>query len=147
MQLQSVVLGWTLRNRRQHFYVSSVTSCSSNRTYRTTNCAIKHTNWTAICTICTITASTFCARRRQPHGPIPFQLADVVRWCCKVGIPHLSVYAFSIDNFRRTEEEVQQLMDMVTDKYRAMMQVRVPRSRVQGREMWLVQGGGWCRIT
>lgn len=38
------------------------------------------------------------------------KLLEVVQWCVAVGIPQVTVYAFSTDNFNRSEEEVEELM-------------------------------------
>ena len=40
------------------------------------------------------------------------RLAEAVRWVRDRGIPHLVVYAFSTENWNRTEEEVLYLMDL-----------------------------------
>lgn len=45
------------------------------------------------------------------------KLKDVLDWCKEYGIPHLTVYAFSTENWRRAEEEVTYLMDL----FRAVM--------------------------
>ncbi len=34
------------------------------------------------------------------------KMVDVIHWCLELGVPCISVYAFSIDNFQRPEEEV-----------------------------------------
>lgn len=59
-------------------------------------------------------------RWAQNQGLNPFEghragynkLTEVVGWACSAGIPHLIVYAFSEENWRRTEEEVGHLMKL-----------------------------------
>ena len=52
------------------------------------------------------------------------QMVDVIHWCLELGVKFISVYAFSIDNFRRTPEEVSTLMDLAEAKFHELMQVR-----------------------
>lgn len=40
-------------------------------------------------------------------------LETTLRFCNKIGIPHLTVYAFSTENWKRTEEEVGALMKLL----------------------------------
>lgn len=44
----------------------------------------------------------------------------------ELGVRHISVYAFSIDNFRRSPEEVTALMRLAEDKYFELARVRDP---------------------
>ena len=37
---------------------------------------------------------------------------QTLEWCLDLGVEVVTVYAFSIENFRRTEEEVKVLMDL-----------------------------------
>lgn len=48
---------------------------------------------------------------------------EVIHWCLDLGIPEISVYAFSIANFQRTRQEVDGLMNLSEVKYREMMEV------------------------
>jgi len=59
-------------------------------------------------------------------------MVDVIKWCFELGVSHVSVYAFSIDNFRRDASEVEGLMRLAADKFDALMQVG-----------WGSGGGGW----
>ncbi|KAG2438540.1 hypothetical protein HXX76_005091 [Chlamydomonas incerta] len=45
------------------------------------------------------------------------KMVEVIHWCMELGVRHVSVYAFSIDNFRRSAEEVTALMRLAEDKY------------------------------
>lgn len=46
---------------------------------------------------------------------------DVMNWCLDIGIKHISVYAFSIENFNRSEEEVALLMNIAREKVKNML--------------------------
>ncbi len=57
------------------------------------------------------------------------QLIDALDWCLDIGVRCVSVYAFSIDNFRRSASEVDLLMSLAEDKLNTILQVRLcPRS-------------------
>ena len=43
-------------------------------------------------------------------------LVRVLEWCRDLGVRHVSVYAFSIENFRRSEAEVGELMALAEEK-------------------------------
>ncbi|KAJ1653052.1 cis-prenyltransferase [Dispira simplex] len=44
------------------------------------------------------------------------KLEEVLEWCMKLGVQAVTVYAFSIDNFNRPEDEVNTLMTMAKEK-------------------------------
>ncbi|KAJ1927563.1 hypothetical protein IWQ60_002820 [Tieghemiomyces parasiticus] len=44
------------------------------------------------------------------------KLEEVLEWCMQLGIPAVSIYAFSIDNFNRPTEEVETLMNLAKEK-------------------------------
>lgn len=44
------------------------------------------------------------------------KLSDVLRWCRDLGIEELTVYAFSVDNFNRSQDEVSFLFKLATEK-------------------------------
>ncbi|KAJ1816172.1 cis-prenyltransferase [Coemansia sp. RSA 2675] len=46
------------------------------------------------------------------------KLTKVLEWCNDLGIKHVSVFAFAINNFNRSTEEVGALMGMARDKLR-----------------------------
>lgn len=43
-------------------------------------------------------------------------LARVLSWCRELGINHVTLYAFSIENFKRTPDEVNSIMDLAREK-------------------------------
>ena len=51
------------------------------------------------------------------------QLVDALGWCLDLGITCVSVYAFSIDNFKRSQAEVAALMDLAENKLEELLQV------------------------
>jgi len=51
------------------------------------------------------------------------QLLDALEWCLDLGISCVSVYAFSIDNFKRPPQEVAMLMQLAEEKLEELMQV------------------------
>lgn len=58
------------------------------------------------------------------------QLLDALEWCLELGISCVSVYAFSIDNFKRPPQEVAMLMQLAEDKLEELLQVWKPRAHV-----------------
>ena len=41
-------------------------------------------------------------------------LVQALRWCCELGVIGVTVYAFSIANFKRDRKEVDALMELST---------------------------------
>ncbi|XP_047989465.1 dehydrodolichyl diphosphate synthase complex subunit DHDDS [Leguminivora glycinivorella] len=50
------------------------------------------------------------------------KLSETLKWCLDLGIPEVTVYAFSIENFKRTDEEVNGLMDLARDKFQRLLE-------------------------
>lgn len=50
------------------------------------------------------------------------KLTETLQWCLAFGIAEVTVYAFSIENFNRSKDEVDQLMDLARDKFRKLLQ-------------------------
>lgn len=53
------------------------------------------------------------------------QLLEALEWCLELGVACVSVYAFSIDNFRRSAEEVATLMALAEAKLLELAEVRL----------------------
>ena len=53
---------------------------------------------------------------------ILFHSLQVLEWCFDLGIPEVTVYAFSIENFKRSKEEVDGLMELATQKFDRLME-------------------------
>ncbi|XP_013161683.1 PREDICTED: dehydrodolichyl diphosphate syntase complex subunit DHDDS [Papilio xuthus] len=49
------------------------------------------------------------------------KLSETLKWCLDLGVPEVTVYAFSIENFKRSEEEVAALMDLARDKFKRLL--------------------------
>ena len=49
------------------------------------------------------------------------KLEEVIGWCQELSIKHITVYAFSSENFTRTDEEVKMLMDLLAKKFREVV--------------------------
>lgn len=45
------------------------------------------------------------------------RLAEALQWCLDIGIEEVTVYAFSIENFKRSEEEVNTLLQLAREKF------------------------------
>ncbi len=50
------------------------------------------------------------------------KLTETLQWCLSLGINEVTVYAFSIENFRRSQEEVDQLMSLAREKFQRLLQ-------------------------
>ncbi|CAJ0581305.1 unnamed protein product, partial [Mesorhabditis spiculigera] len=50
------------------------------------------------------------------------QLQKVLCWCRDMGIHEVTVYAFSIENFKRSQEEVDGLMDLAEEQFAKLLQ-------------------------
>ncbi|CAJ0963914.1 unnamed protein product, partial [Mesorhabditis belari] len=50
------------------------------------------------------------------------QLQKVLCWCSDLGIRELTVYAFSIENFKRSSEEVEGLMRLAEEQFKKLLQ-------------------------
>ncbi|XP_039135675.1 dehydrodolichyl diphosphate synthase CPT3-like [Dioscorea cayenensis subsp. rotundata] len=49
-------------------------------------------------------------------------LISTLQYCYELGVKYVTVYAFSIDNFKRKPEEVQSLMNLLTEKIDEMLE-------------------------
>ena len=50
------------------------------------------------------------------------KLEEILEWCRELGIRTLTVYAFSTENFRRTPEEVNALMNLFEQKFKELVE-------------------------
>lgn len=50
-------------------------------------------------------------------------MKTIIQWCLDLGITHISVYAFSIDNFKRSPDEVDSLMELAELKFDELLHV------------------------
>lgn len=49
------------------------------------------------------------------------KLADVLRWCLDMGIREVTTFAFSIENFKRSDEEVEGLFNLAREKFNKLL--------------------------
>ncbi|KAH0956567.1 hypothetical protein HN011_003819 [Eciton burchellii] len=49
------------------------------------------------------------------------KLTETLSWCMDFGITEITVYAFSIENFKRTKEEVDDLMELAKEKFERLL--------------------------
>jgi len=49
------------------------------------------------------------------------KLAQTLQWCHDLGIKQVTVYAFSIENYKRPQAEVDTLMNLARDKFRRLI--------------------------
>ncbi|MCS7131797.1 MAG: polyprenyl diphosphate synthase [Hadesarchaea archaeon] len=62
------------------------------------------------------------------------KLEEVLSWCQELGIRYGTVYAFSTENFHRSKQEVDALMDLFAEKFRQISRdERVHRNRIRVR--------------
>ncbi|XP_010134488.1 PREDICTED: dehydrodolichyl diphosphate synthase isoform X3 [Buceros rhinoceros silvestris] len=60
--------------------------------------------------------------RQEGHSQGFEKLAETLRWCLNLGIREVTVYAFSIENFKRSKEEVDGLMDLARQKFSRLLE-------------------------
>ena len=52
------------------------------------------------------------------------KLLETLEWCLDLGITEMTVYAFSIENFKRSKEEVDGLMELAKQKVAKLLEER-----------------------
>ncbi|XP_043940129.1 dehydrodolichyl diphosphate synthase complex subunit DHDDS [Protopterus annectens] len=62
--------------------------------------------------------------RQQGHTQGFNKLAETLRWCLNLGIREVTVYAFSIENFKRSKDEVDGLMELSRQKFAKLLEER-----------------------
>uniref|UniRef100_A0A4W3K305 Alkyl transferase n=1 Tax=Callorhinchus milii TaxID=7868 RepID=A0A4W3K305_CALMI len=60
--------------------------------------------------------------RQQGHSQGFEKLAETLRWCLHLDIQEVTVYAFSIENFKRSKEEVDGLMELARQKFTRLLE-------------------------
>jgi len=50
---------------------------------------------------------------------------QALEWCLDLGISKVTVYAFSVENFKRSQEEVDGLMELAREKFSRLLQERL----------------------
>ncbi|XP_036141441.1 dehydrodolichyl diphosphate synthase complex subunit DHDDS isoform X2 [Monomorium pharaonis] len=59
--------------------------------------------------------------KKEGHSKGFEKMIETLKWCLDLGITEVTVYAFSIDNFNRSDEEVNDLMDFARQKFRSLL--------------------------
>ncbi|XP_052000419.1 dehydrodolichyl diphosphate synthase complex subunit DHDDS-like isoform X1 [Xyrauchen texanus] len=59
--------------------------------------------------------------RKEGHTQGFDKLAETLRWCLNLGIHEVTVYAFSIENFKRSREEVDGLIELARQKFSRLL--------------------------
>jgi ditrans,polycis-polyprenyl diphosphate synthase len=72
-------------------------------------------------------------RSAEGHAAGYRRLIAALEWCLDLGVRAVSVYAFSIDNYQRSAEEVATLMRLAEEKLGLMLQARRSRRRSRRR--------------
>ncbi|XP_036873723.1 dehydrodolichyl diphosphate synthase complex subunit DHDDS isoform X1 [Manis javanica] len=60
--------------------------------------------------------------QQEGHSQGFNKLAETLRWCLNLGILEVTVYAFSIENFKRSKSEVDGIMDLARQKFSRLME-------------------------
>lgn len=60
--------------------------------------------------------------RQEGHSQGFEKLAETLRWCWQLDVREVTVYAFSIENFKRSKEEVEGLMEMARQKFNRLLE-------------------------
>ena len=62
------------------------------------------------------------------------KIEEVLEWCFELGIPNLTVYAFSTENFQRSQNEIKTLMDLCKNELdKATKDSRIHKNKVRIR--------------
>uniref|UniRef100_A0A0N4ZL78 Alkyl transferase n=1 Tax=Parastrongyloides trichosuri TaxID=131310 RepID=A0A0N4ZL78_PARTI len=60
-----------------------------------------------------------------------YQMTKILDWCRELTIKEVTVYAFSIENFKRSEEEVNGLMEMAEKRFQELLDEKEELERKQ----------------
>lgn len=63
-------------------------------------------------------------QKSEGHSKGFDKLSETLQWCLEVGITEVTVYAFSIENFKRSQEEVDTLMRLAREKFAKLLEER-----------------------
>uniref|UniRef100_A0A336KQR1 Alkyl transferase n=1 Tax=Culicoides sonorensis TaxID=179676 RepID=A0A336KQR1_CULSO len=61
---------------------------------------------------------------REGHAAGFDKLSETLQWCLDLGIQEVTVYAFSIENFKRNQDEVDSLMSLAREKFQKLLDER-----------------------
>lgn len=63
-------------------------------------------------------------KKAEGHSKGFDKLSETLQWCLDIGIKEVTVYAFSIENFKRSNEEVEMLMSLAREKFSKLLSER-----------------------
>lgn len=63
-------------------------------------------------------------KRHEGHVKGFEKLSETLQWCLDLGIKEVTVYAFSIENFKRSKDEVDSLMQLAREKFNRLLEER-----------------------
>ncbi|XP_066494522.1 dehydrodolichyl diphosphate synthase complex subunit DHDDS isoform X2 [Tiliqua scincoides] len=61
-------------------------------------------------------------KKLEGHSQGFAKLTETLQWCLSLGIREVTVYAFSIENFKRSKEEVDGLMELARQKFTRLLE-------------------------
>ncbi|KAJ6663391.1 hypothetical protein lerEdw1_009470 [Lerista edwardsae] len=61
-------------------------------------------------------------KKLEGHSQGFAKLTETLQWCLNLGIREVTVYAFSIENFKRSKEEVDGLMELARQKFTRLLE-------------------------
>ncbi|KAJ8931090.1 hypothetical protein NQ314_016040 [Rhamnusium bicolor] len=61
-------------------------------------------------------------QKSEGHSKGFEKLAECLQWCKEIGIKEVTVYAFSIENFKRSKDEVDTLMQLAKEKFQKLFE-------------------------
>lgn len=67
-------------------------------------------------------ANKLNASRAVGHTKGFEKLSQCLQWCLDLGVREVTVYAFSIENFKRSQDEVDTLMELAREKFRKLLE-------------------------
>jgi len=59
--------------------------------------------------------------RKEGHAKGFDKLSETLQWCMDIGVHEVTVYAFSIENFKRSNDEVEALMSLAEEKFEKLL--------------------------
>lgn len=71
------------------------------------------------------------------------KLAEALQWCLDAGIEEVTVYAFSIENFKRSKTEVNALLELAREKFQRFME---EKDEINKRGICIRMIGNWTLL-
>lgn len=61
-------------------------------------------------------------KKTEGHSKGFDKLSEVLQWCLDIGVQEVTVYAFSIENFKRSKEEVETVLNLAREKFKRLLE-------------------------